>query len=140
MKMLIIAGLLLAAATDSSAAGQATYYRWKDANGATHYSDTPPPSGKAQGVTVHQRQPQAPAPAPTPATAGSHAALGAAETAAMARNCANARQNLGVLDGKAMLVDSTDPQNSRRLSAEQVADARKRAQQDVDTFCGKGAK
>lgn len=41
----VSAALALAALAFCVAAGAQQVYKWKDANGATHYSDTPPPVG-----------------------------------------------------------------------------------------------
>ncbi|MFC5742980.1 DUF4124 domain-containing protein [Dyella tabacisoli] len=42
-----VALTMLLALSCTSEAGQ-TFYRWKDASGATHYTDTPPPPGAKQ--------------------------------------------------------------------------------------------
>lgn len=58
------AKLLCAAALFASGAAQAQVYKWTDAEGKLHYSDTPPPSNKAQ--TVDDKVSVVPAQSPSP--------------------------------------------------------------------------
>jgi hypothetical protein len=120
-----------------------SYYRWKDASGATHYSDTPPPGGKANRVTVDERTPATPsATAALPAGASSTglgsntAALDRAEAAAVERNCSKAKGNLATLQGSAMIVDGADLTKARRMSPDELTAARASAEADVRTYCG----
>lgn len=130
---------LFASAGAHAQSGQ-PYYRWKDASGATHYSDTPPPGGKASRVTVDGRVPSSPG--STPATAssthvsGDTTALDKAEAAAVDRNCSKAKANLVTLQGSAMVVDGADVTRARRMSPADIATARASAEADVRTYCG----
>ena len=85
----MIAGLsVLGLATGGVSAGEV--YQWKDANGVTHYSQTPPPKGQYQQrqITHHG------ATAPQPVTAA--AAKPAAEETPQ---CATARASVEALKG-----------------------------------------
>lgn len=70
----VIAGLALALLANLALAG---VYKWTDAQGSVHYSDTPPQSGGAQQVKLHINsfdgpaivRPRAPLDAPAPQTA-----------------------------------------------------------------------
>lgn len=143
MKTPYLACLLVAAVALGAHAQSATYYRWKDASGATHYGDKPPAGAKADTVNVNAGQGKA-APAATAANAGASpsapaGALAAADAAAKGRNCDAAKHNLSIVGGGGMLVDSSDPAHAKRLSAEQMEQARKAAQKDVTAYCGPGA-
>ncbi|XID74249.1 DUF4124 domain-containing protein [Alkanindiges sp. WGS2144] len=60
--------LLVLAAVSAGAVQAQPIYKWKDAKGATHYSQTPPPAHQAQALNIKARAtPPSPAPgAPTP--------------------------------------------------------------------------
>ncbi|TWI02947.1 uncharacterized protein DUF4124 [Luteimonas cucumeris] len=83
--------LCLAAAAVSA---QSAAYQWKDANGVTQYSSTPPPAGAYKVRAVND----------------SGASLASTETAATpaeAPECATARKNLELLQGQgAVQMDS----------------------------------
>lgn len=140
----LFACFVLAALSMGAHAQSATYYRWKDASGATHYGDAPPAGSKAEAVSVKTGQgvSRPAAPPADPATHASNAATGAlaaADVAAKARNCDAAKHNLAIVGSGGMLVDSSDPANAKRLSAEQVERARRSAQDDVTAYCSGGA-
>ncbi len=92
-----------------TAAGEV--YQWKDANGVTHYSQTPPPSGTFKARTITQRPP----------------ANTAAEGDAVpeSQQCASARLNVQLLEsGQKLLIDTdNDGKGDREL------DEKDRAQQ-----------
>ncbi|MGN6513205.1 MAG: DUF4124 domain-containing protein, partial [Lysobacteraceae bacterium] len=67
-------------------------YRWKDAQGVTHYSATPPPKGSYEAHDVRTRDPQQPA------------ATAPAENPA----CATARDNIALLQGKQKVMIDSD--------------------------------
>lgn len=60
-------------------------YQWTDANGVTHYSQTPPPGGGAKYRVINHRQPEAPAPT--------------AAAAAEDPQCGVARANIALIEG-----------------------------------------
>lgn len=70
-------------------------YQWKDANGVTHVSDTPPTGQKFRERDLNNRDPE---PAP------------AAETKPAAENpqCTLAKKNLATLSGKGRVMQDTD--------------------------------
>ncbi|HVI57308.1 MAG TPA: DUF4124 domain-containing protein [Luteimonas sp.] len=84
--------LLLAGA--SASAGD--LYQWKDANGVTHYSQTPPASGSYKERSESGR-----------ATAAAPVDTAAAKPAEPAE-CTTARANVALLEGKAALQQDTD--------------------------------
>ncbi|UYB51708.1 DUF4124 domain-containing protein [Xanthomonas sp. AM6] len=99
----------------SGVAGAATLYQWKDAQGVTHYSQSPPPGGKYQARRVDSH-----GGAPAEAT----------EVAAPAENanCLSARRNLDILGkpGKVM----TDRDGDGKPDAE-LDDAQREAQKGL---------
>ena len=54
------------AAREGEGAPAPTLYRWKDAQGVTHISDTPPASGRYETVTVRDDQNVVPMDGPAP--------------------------------------------------------------------------
>ena len=85
----LLAGLVLATAAVPASAQQSggRLYQWKDANGVTHYSQTPPARGQYQARTVNNR-----AASPSPATTA------AADAPAETPSCTRARANLKLLE------------------------------------------
>lgn len=82
--------------------GQA--YKWKDAQGVTHYSDSPPPAGtkvekiKTSGVVAAPAGDATPVPA-VPAAAAKPADAGTADNPAnRAKLCEDLRKNKEILD------------------------------------------
>ena len=127
---------------DAQAQAKQDFYRWKDAAGVTHYSETPPPKQQAARLSVDGRRPvattssaqAAATPPPSQAQAGD-GRLATAEAAARQRNCERSQASLQTLGGKAMIVDGTDASVARRLSPEEMAASKRVAQADVDTYC-----
>ena len=107
MQRLAVLAVLLAVAGFAHAG---EVYKWKDANGATHYSQKPPAKGDFTVVKVNK----APTPAATPASAANHAAAPAQASATASASgstqdagCERARKNLAILNGSgAVQVDS----------------------------------
>lgn len=79
----------------AGAASAGDLYQWKDANGVTHYSQTPPASGSYQERTESGRD----APA---------AVQAAAAKPAEPAECTTARANVTMLEGKAAVQQDTD--------------------------------
>lgn len=77
----VLAVLLLASLP--AVAGEV--YQWKDANGVTHYSDAPPPTGEYSNRTIEQR------------TASADVAAAQAEAPPEDTACTDARSNLELL-------------------------------------------
>ncbi|MBA8882445.1 DUF4124 domain-containing protein [Dokdonella fugitiva] len=125
--------LLLALLATSLPVAAGEMYSWTDANGTKHFSDSPPPASvKAQkvkmkgGVTSNE-----PAEQQQPADKNAGPALAAAAGYApedIKRNCAIARQNLGVAEGRKIPVDAQGYPTD--------LDAAKARQQEIDRANG----
>lgn len=95
-------------------------YKWKDARGVTHYSDTPPPKGRYGSV----------APAPAPRTAPTPAKVDP--------RCATARANIERLKGAATdigLDADGDGKPDAPLAPGQRAEQLRLAQTAERSFC-----
>jgi Domain of unknown function (DUF4124) len=89
---LIASALAIGVAPAAFASGEV--YQWKDANGVTHYSQTPPQQGKFQSRSIYHRQ---------PVTDGQTATAVQTESP----QCTTARKNIELLQSGAKLkVDS----------------------------------
>jgi hypothetical protein len=87
-------GLSLLLATTAAMAGD--LYQWKDANGVTHYSQTPPASGSYKERTESGRD-----------TAAKPVEAAAAKPAEPA-DCATSRSNIALLESKTPVQQDTD--------------------------------
>lgn len=114
MKAIHVAFGLLAAV--AATAGQAAdkVYKWKDANGAIHFSDAPPPKGtefnnvKIVNQSAAITSEQAPA-APADAAAADPAKPQVAKDTSRAARCKDAQARLKLLEGdQALNVDRGD--------------------------------
>jgi len=136
----------MVAATLAAVASAQTYYKWVDAQGVTHYSEQAPAKTRAQTVQVHGDTPvTAPAePATVAAPAKVASELDAAKDEFRKQACATARNNLRLLSGSAMVLDTgalQSPDNiatATRLTAEQRAAATAEAQQHIAQYCDRG--
>lgn len=120
MRTLTCLALLLLASASASAA---QVYKWKDANGVTQYSATPPP-GKAFETRELTRDPGA-APAP------------AAAAAAEPSQCTTARENLALLDRSGPVLQDLDGDGTAEtpLSEEQRSNQRALADAAIKAWC-----
>ncbi|PZP80468.1 MAG: DUF4124 domain-containing protein, partial [Stenotrophomonas maltophilia] len=91
MRALSCLGCLLLLASANAVAGPV--YKWKDANGVTQYSETPP-AGKKYETREQARNPQAAASAEPPASP-------------VPEQCSTARANLALLGGTAPVMQDT---------------------------------
>lgn len=118
-------GALLALAAAPALAQQTAsdVFQWKDANGVTHYSQTPPAKGSYQ-----QRQITA---------AGASAAQAAAPQAAEeSPNCTTARGNVAALsDGRPVHEAGEDGQPGRALNDAERASQLELARAAVKAYC-----
>lgn len=94
-RILFIAAFGLTALQAAAAQPAQDVYQWKDANGVTHYSQTPPASGS---YTTHSGT--TPSPAPT--------AQSTPKAPAESPQCATARKNVELLQGKSVVQQDTD--------------------------------
>lgn len=113
------------------------YYKWKDADGAVHYSDAPPANGKADRVSVHGvHQPAAPASGRSqPASAASVGALDKAEANYRKQSCLAAKNDLDTLRSGRLVVQGDDPSSATRMSEADREVAMKAAQSRVEQYC-----
>ena len=143
-RCLLAAALL---AMNAGAVAAATAYRWTDAAGVVHYEQSPPTDGRPYQTL----KPEAPSVIPGPAAddgakaflkraeeddarrAKARAAV-AADKAALATQCADARKRLQFLDenppnrlrqreadGELRRVDAVDWENQRKAAADVIA-------------------
>lgn len=121
MRRLALLPLALLLLPPVLAAGEV--YTWKDAKGVTHYSDAPPPGGKATSRAISQRgTAQMPAPA---------------AKAVVNADCTNARGNLALLQGqgKVGVDEDKDGKPDRELNASERASRLKLAEAQIETYC-----
>ena len=95
---LILAALLATSLLALPAAAQ-ELYQWKDANGVTHYSDTPPPSGAEHSVRYISN---------TGAASRASSASTDEETSGESEACLAARNNLAMLKSDGPVGQDTD--------------------------------
>lgn len=116
---------LVAGLSAASVASAAEVYQWKDANGVTHYSQTPPPKGSYQ-----QRQITSSGAGTAQATAPQAAAAGENP------NCATARANVAALSGERPVHEAgEDGQPGRALNDAERASQLELANAAVKTYC-----
>lgn len=112
----VVMTLGLAATLLSAGLAAQEVYQWKDANGVTHYSQTPPPRGQYQQRAITQRGATQPQTTTTPAA-----------NAQESESCKNARANLAVLQGGQPVHEAgADGKPGRALS-----DAERTSQTDL---------
>lgn len=138
-------GLLLIAALAAGVAHAGDYYKWTDAHGTVHYSQTPPPPDHASTtVRVSDGAPVAPLPGMANAPVSpeektrvqsSQAALDRANKQTLSDDCATAQKNIASLQGRGMVVASGDPDKVRALDPDQRAQALADARNEAATYC-----
>lgn len=132
-----VIGLALGAALAMSPLkAQETYYKWTDANGAVHYSDTPPEGRRANVVRVRQgasvtSETAAPAPAATSAVAP----LQQVEQAWQEQACRSARNDLAILKSGKLVVAGDSPEEAKRMSDADREASMAGAQARVEQYC-----
>ena len=116
--------LLVLTGVCSTAALAGKIYQWKDAKGVTHYSDSPPPEGKAQDRQIDNRG----EPAPTATVAGKSVEN---------PMCTNAKRNLQILSGKAAVQQDTDGDGKpdKALTEDDRGSQRNLAEAAVKAYC-----
>lgn len=120
-----VAALSLLLACASAAAQEV--YQWKDANGVTHYSQTPPRQGQYQQRAITHKGASHPY-APT-----------RVEAAAENVQCTSARANLTALRGDGVVREAgTDGNPGRVLSAEERANQTELANAAIKAYCSDG--
>ncbi|NZA27065.1 DUF4124 domain-containing protein [Luteimonas sp. SJ-92] len=116
--------LALAAGATAPVAGAQEVYQWKDANGVTHYSESPPPSGSYQQRRITN----------SGASAGSDPT---AAPVAVAENpqCTTARNNIALLQGEGPVAQ----EDGSELGEDERANQMELAQAAVRAYCTDGA-
>lgn len=103
-------------------------FQWTDANGVTHYSQTPPAKGKFQHRVINQAGSAAPV-----------ASEAEAATVAAAGNpqCTTARANIEALQGEAQVQQDTDGDGKpdKTLDAAERTSQLELAQAAVKAYC-----
>ncbi|MGH8027338.1 MAG: DUF4124 domain-containing protein [Pseudoxanthomonas sp.] len=114
--------LLLTAACTTALAGK--IYQWKDAQGVTHFSDSPPPNGQAQDRRIDNRG----EPVPQAAAAGKSVEN---------PTCTTAKRNLEVLSGKATVQQDSDGDGKpdKTLTEDDRGAQRNLAEAAVKAYC-----
>lgn len=118
--LICLTSLLLACAP----AWAAQVYKWKDANGVTQYSATPPP-GKAYETRPLTRDP------------GTAPAAAAAATGSEPAQCTTARENLALLDRTGPVLQDADGDGTAEtaLTDEQRSSQRALAEAAIKAWC-----
>lgn len=121
MRALSCLGCLLLLASANAVAGPV--YKWKDANGVTQYSETPP-AGRKFETRAQARSPQAGASAETPA-------------APVPEQCSTARANLALLEGGGQVMQDTDGDGKAdtALAPEQRSAQKGLAEAAIKAYC-----
>jgi hypothetical protein len=139
--------LLLCLVLPVAAGAAEKFYKWQDADGAWHYTTTPPPADRvAQEVKVDGREP--PAPAATAAAPAAPAAPAAADpnartdaqiNEARRASCEQARRNVQMLQNATTARMDLDRDGTpETLDANQINAQLARARQQVQEFCTGG--
>lgn len=123
---------------------QATVYRWVDASGQVHYSQTPPPEigAEPQRIRTVPASPSAPAAARPEAKSPPAVAKPAAaevDLEARAKRCSEARERIAYLEAKtARRLGVEQPDGSlARMTEEQFEERLKAAREAVTGNCGR---
>ena len=129
MTMIRSLSLALALAALAAPALAGEVYKWKDAQGVTHYSDAPPAGSNYESREIRHR--------PGMPAAGDAAAEKPAENS----QCTIARSNLEALAGDGPVgVDSDgDGEPDSNMDAEQRANQRALAEAAINANCGEDA-
>jgi hypothetical protein len=116
-------------------------YRWKDAAGVIHFTEQPPPSGKAELVTLNANG-SAQASSVDPAASAKAAQQDQEEADHRLAACINARKNLGQLTqgdfaprADAPTADA-ESNATLRLTREQREAAERNAEKQIQQLCG----
>ena len=132
----LVLALALALLAIAGPASAQQFYKWKDADGVTHYTRTPPPEGtQADRVAVN-----AAAPTPAPAAAAEPGAAGAGMSASATQQrstaCQTAQANLDTLQNNPFVSIDKDGDGKPELLTVEEHDAQLAiAREQVRTLC-----
>ena len=147
-KSLVVLACALAFVSSAAIAVDAVY-KWKDANGQSHYSQSPPPSGtKYETITPigapassSDSDSAAPASGSTSFKSPTQSDNTTARQTYRQKNCTTARANLALLNANpsagAVSKSGSGPGGSSTPAAQPHAEAVAKASQQVDLYCGK---
>lgn len=144
LKSGVLIGVLVQCAT-ASLAHAGDYYKWTDAQGTVHYSQTPPSDHVATELFVDDNATTAPPPgmdyrlrtaAQKTRAQSDQAALQKTDAAAVSRDCTAARQNMTKLQTHKPLAPS-DATDVRALTPEQRQQAMTEARAQAEKFCSR---
>lgn len=128
-----LALLALAAATPATAQ---QYYKWKDANGVTHYTKTPPPSGTEAERLAVQAAPATPVAAPDAEAPATGDGMTAEATQKRGAACEAARNNLTTLQQNPFVTIDKDGDGTGELLTPEEHNAQLAiAREQVRTLC-----
>lgn len=141
IRIAVVVPLLLAACAVAQAGD---YYKWTDAQGTVHYSQTPPPDHASKSVYVNDSARTAALPGMNAASQtpeqkvrarSQRAALEQANTETVSADCKTARQDIRNLQGRRMVVKGGDPANAHALDPQQREQALADAKRQAATYC-----
>lgn len=127
--VLAFGGLSVAHAQQSAS----EVYQWNDANGVTHYSQTPPAKGAYTQRVISNDGSAAPVVQPTAASATATTA----DAASANPQCTTARKNIAALEGQAAVQQDTDGDGKpdKTLTDAERASQLEFAQAAVKAYC-----
>ena len=116
------------------------FYKWKDADGVTHYTATPPPDGQQADNVAVDAAPAAPVDATGEPSASDAPAEGEGTPIAKQRAaaCEIARNNLQILKTNPFVsMDKDGDGKSELLTAQEQSEQLERAEAGVLALCGR---
>jgi len=138
MQRPIVRLLICALAMASLAApAMADVYRWVDANGKVHYSDTPPPEG-AERLSMGRDKSRVPPPSGKQGDKkGTPQSPEQAQAALQKTQCEYWQARLNAYQSDNRIVVTDDDGSRHELTADEKAKEIKQAKSYLDTNCGK---
>ncbi len=120
----------------------AQVYKWKDASGTMHYSETPPPTGtkysrvSMSGLTDPSGPSQAaPAPAATAAQPAQAAANSQADAASTQKACSDLQHNMSQLQGSGAVSTDDGKGHTTAMSPAQRQQELAKEQSQYQQYC-----
>ena len=141
----IVLSCAIALLVSTAAAAAEPVYKWKDSNGQSHYSQTPPPGQKYEtitpaGVTANASSATAASASPSASTSTKLAAPATVSPGLTLhqKNCTTALNNVAVLKSNPTAdLDTKGTGRPVRVTPEQRATELDRANKLVTQYCGK---
>ncbi|TCV94997.1 uncharacterized protein DUF4124 [Luteibacter rhizovicinus] len=138
MRRYLVVALLVSVAT--MAHGQAQFYKWKDAQGVTHYTDAPPTTGTKFDKVHTNGTAEAPGPVPVPAPAPAAANKAPAGTTAdtpdnRKKLCTQLKANIDLLASSQPVSADDGKGGQTQLDANGRKQQQEAAQTQYQTYC-----